>query len=77
MAEIYVDDIFSFLDYLRQRGNNSNTVVNRYRALRSFFRWCAAQGYCDNIFQNVKTPKGSKKVIQILTSGTDVCFNGR
>ena len=68
MAEIYVDDIFSFLDYLRQRGNNSNTVVNRYRALRSFFRWCAAQGYCDNIFQNVKTPKGSKKVIQILTS---------
>ena len=67
LDEIDVGDIFAFLDSLRSRGNSSNTVSNRYRALRSFFRWCAAQGFCENIFQNVKTPKGSKKVIQILT----------
>lgn len=67
MDEIYVDDIFSFLDYLKSRGNSKNTVVNRYRALRSFFRWSAGQGFCMDFFHNLKTPKGSKKIIQILT----------
>ncbi len=63
-----IDDVFSFLDMLRKRGNSSNGVNTRYRALRAFFKWAYNQGYCDNIFDGVKTPKASRKAISILTS---------
>lgn len=66
--EYTISDIFDFLDALRCRGNASNTVSTRYRALRSFFRWCHEQKLCNNIFKNVKTPKSTRKVISILSN---------
>lgn len=67
MPDCTIDDIFSFLDYLRQRGNSSNSINTRYRALRAFFNWCHSQGYCNDIFYNVKMPKSTRKAISILS----------
>lgn len=63
-----IDDIFIFLDMLRKKGNSSNGINTRYRSLRAFFRWASEQGYCSNIFEGVKTPKGTRKAISILTN---------
>lgn len=61
------DDIFDYVSYLRSRGNSANGVNSYFRALRSFFRWAADQGYCSRFFYDLKMPKASRKVISILS----------
>lgn len=68
IAQVTKNDIFSFLDYLRDKGNASSSVTTRFRALRAFFNWCHEQGYVNDIFIKVKTPKSTQKAIAVLTS---------
>lgn len=57
-----IDDIFSYLDFLRQKGNASTSIATRYRALRAFFNW-----YDPAVFSGSHTPKSKKSVIRILS----------
>lgn len=60
-------DIYDYIASLRAKGNSSNGVNTYFRALRAFFRWCASQGLCSDIFDGVKMPKAKQKVISILS----------
>ena len=71
MNEYTIDDVFEFLDVLRNRGNTSGSVNTRYRALRAFFKWAATKQYCADIFDGVKMPKSTRKIIRIL-SGDEI-----
>lgn len=63
VSYVGINDIFSYLDYLRQKGNASTSIATRYRALRAFFNW-----YNPDIFAGSHTPKSRKSVIRILSS---------
>lgn len=39
VSYVGINDIFSYLDYLRQKGNASTSIATRYRALRAFFNY--------------------------------------
>lgn len=62
IGSVTIDDIFVYLDYLRQKGNASTSIATRYRALRAFFNW-----YNPAIFAGSHTPKSKKSVIRILS----------
>lgn len=68
VSDYSIDDVYDYLSFLREKGNSSNGINTYFRSLRAFFRWSASQGFCDNFFAGVKTPKASKKVISILSS---------
>lgn len=62
LSSVSINDVFSYLEFLRQKGNASTSVATRYRALRAFFNW-----YNPAIFSGSHTPKSKKSVIRILS----------
>lgn len=67
--QIQICHIWQFLEYLRSRGCASSTITNRFRGLKAYYRWCSQKGYKNNIFKDVKMPKSTKRIINILTQG--------
>jgi len=57
LADVQPSDIEAFLAHLRSKGFRPNTIDNRYRSLRAFFRWCRRQGIVGgDLLQGVKHP---------------------
>lgn len=63
LSSVSINDVFSYLEFLRQKGNASTSIATRYRALRAFFNW-----YNPAIFSGSHIPKSRKSVIRVLSS---------
>lgn len=74
LANLGEEEARQFVLYFQTRRGRrgfvtSNTVNNRVRALRAFFAWLHREGYTEeHRLENMKPPKFTKKVIEILTA---------
>ncbi|MEW6599620.1 MAG: site-specific tyrosine recombinase XerD [Nitrospirota bacterium] len=63
-------DLLSFLNYLRDSGNQANTVARNLASLRGFCKFMLMEGiFKEDPVENLLTPKGWKRIPRII--GTD------
>lgn len=62
------DDVRSFLDHERQRGNCTNTIVSKVHVLCSFYGWLFREGIIlKNPMDRIESPKETKSHPKFLT----------
>lgn len=68
------DDLTSFLNYLRNSGNQSATLARNIASLRGFCKFMLMEGIInEDPVENISTPKGWKRVPRIM--GTEDVSN--
>lgn len=67
-------DLSAFVLYMRdkyvsRRGRplSQAALYNCWCSLRSFYRWCAEMGYCDNVALSLKKPEKPQSVVEPFT----------
>ena len=59
----------SYVSYLHECGYARTTVARRLACLRSFFRYCNREGFCDtNPAKPLRTPRAGRKLPHFLTT---------
>lgn len=68
-AEIDVSQLRNYVAYLHECGYARSTVARRLACLRSFFRYCNREGFCDtNPAKPLRTPRAGRKLPHFLTT---------